>query len=119
MSEPDDKKPKGESGASIWPPVLFVCGIVAVLFVAQQFEDSSAGTGRKFLGWFVGIGALLIFLNIIWGSTFRETLANLKGITKAILGFFVAVMIVGGIGQCSGGGSSGDGLGGVPDNWRK
>lgn len=119
MSEPESKTSKDESEASLWPPVLFVFGIFAVLFVAQQFEDSGAGTGRKFLVWFFGIGAFLIFLRIVWGSTFRETLSNLKFITKAILGFVVAVMIIGGVGQCSGGGSSGDGIGGVLDNWRK
>ena len=119
MNDPEDEKSNRAAGESLWPLVLFLCGIAAVLFVAQQFEDWSAGTGRMFLGWFVGIGALLIFLNIIWGSTFRETLSNLKGITKAIFGLFVVVMIIGGIGQCSGSGSSGNGLGGVPDNWRK
>lgn len=119
MSQPPEKD-KNSKRESIWPPILFVCGLFAVLYVAQLFEDSSSGAGRKFFVWFMGIGALLIFFNIIWGPSLRETMANLKGVSKAILGVLLALLVIGGISQCTGGsGTEGNGLGGVPDNIRR
>lgn len=119
MSEPDKNKPAEYKGASLWPPVLYICTIVAALFIAQQFEENSVGSGRTFLGWLFGLGAAWFFLYINWGKNIIETVKNTARSVKSIVVFLVVAMILGGIVQCSGFGENGNGLGGVPDSWRR
>ena len=121
MTEPEeaDKTGKRSTGMSGWKIFLFWVCVAGVLWIAQVLDDTKTWNGRAFVGWVVGLAALGIFLNIIWGSTVRETFQNIKGVTKAILGSLLVLLAIGGIAKCSGGGSPSGSAVELPDNWRK
>jgi FtsH-binding integral membrane protein len=119
-NDQDNRKKKSRDSSSPWPFILALCAIGALLFVAGQVEKASPGAGRVVFGAVVGVGFVALVLYIVVGSSIRETLANIKGILKALAGLLVFFLIIGGVTRCA---SSPDadesGVGGVPDQWRK
>jgi len=113
--KPDDQTPKPSGKSSWWGPILFLGCVALLLYVADQIDKSSPGSGRSFVGWVVGLGALGIFFNIIWGKTTKETAGNLLGVVKWVVGIALFALVFGGLFQCSG---SDDGVRGLPDNVR-
>lgn len=114
------KKPEATS-ASLWPPILFVCAIFAMLFVADKIGASDPAIGRAFIGLVGGVVALGVFLWIVWGSTFRETIGNIGVAAKWIVTGVMISVALGGLLKCSTGPSdhSVDGVGDIPNQWRK
>lgn len=101
---PDEKNGKREGLASVWPVLISIGTIIILSLVAQEVEKESPGSGRKVFGWFFGIGALLVFLNIIWSSTLKGIGQNMLSVIKAIAGFLIAAFVLAGIGKgCSSG----------------
>ncbi|WP_374666570.1 hypothetical protein [Ramlibacter sp.] len=120
-SDEEDKAGKPSDRSGCLPPILFVAAIFVVSFIASQVDKAQPGAGRSLVLW-VGVAfAIWVLLHIVWGPTFKETVKNFAGLLKAALSLLLTIMIVGGVAQCVGGGSRGspEGLGGVPDNWRK
>ena len=124
MTEPEeadkaDKAGKKSTEMPGWKIFLFWVCVGGVLWIAQMLDDTKTWNGRAFVGWVVGLAALGIFLNIIWGSTVRETFQNFKAVTKALLGSLLVLLVIGSITECSGGGSSSGRAVELPDNWRR
>ena len=112
------EKPTRET---FWPGLLGLGSLALLVYVAGEVDKHSPGAGRSLIGWVFGLGALGIFLNIIWARNVKDTVKNFVGLMKGALQTFLAILLVAGIGYCSGGVRSLDSgvLGDLPDNVRK
>jgi hypothetical protein len=123
LPEQPSKGSKAEppKNSTFWSPILFIAGVGLLLYIADQVDKNSPGAGRLVVGWTFGLGALGIFLNIVWGPTIKDVGKNLTDFMKALAWTALGLAIFAGIGNCSGGlnSSPADGLGGVPDQVRK
>ena len=107
---PNNSEGKPSARMPWWQYVVFYGGVALVLFVANLLNKDSPGTGGSFVFWVLGLCAVAIFLNIIWGKSAKETARNFSGVMKAIALTLLGIFILGGIGYCSTGsnGDSGD-----------
>ena len=65
-AQPSSIEAKNEpSSRSSFPmPIYFLVGVGLLLYVASELDNSYPGSGRSFVGWVFGLGALGVFLNI-------------------------------------------------------
>lgn len=103
MNDKDpEKKEKPEGHVSGWPILITIGTIIILGLVAGEVDKESPGSGGKVFGWFFGVGALLVFLNIIWSSTIKGIGQNIWGLIKAIVGLLIAAFVLASIGKgCS------------------
>jgi len=116
--QPKKEEPKSESP---WPAILFVGGLLLVLFIAGALDKESSGAGRAFFGWVVGIVAVGFFAWLVWGKTVKATAMNVTALVKGAVVLVVASLVLGGLFQCAGISPSTDirDTGGVPNQYRR
>ena len=107
---------KRERGTAWWVYVLGYGAIAPLFYIADVMNKSSAGTGTSLLLGVFGLGALGIFLNIIWGASAKETGTNLLTVIKWVCVICVASFVLVGLGRFTG--CDGD-VPSLPENIRR